>query len=89
MASLGHSPASNGRVTVHSTNGKHVGPMLLLGVLLMTLYSTHGNDKSRTTRDFTTRVRRYIGNESVPKIIINGTVAFFLNCNQQFGNFKP
>ena len=30
-----------------------------------------------------------IGNESVPKIIINDTVIFFLHCNQHFGNFKP
>jgi len=31
-----------------------------------------------------------VGNESVPKIIINDTVKFtFLNCNQHFGNFKP
>ena len=31
-----------------------------------------------------------IGNESVPKNIINSTVSlFFLNCNQHFGNFKP
>ena len=29
------------------------------------------------------------GNESVPKIIINGTISLFLNCNQHFGNFKP
>jgi len=31
-----------------------------------------------------------IGNESVPKIIINETVnLFFLNCSQHFGNFQP
>ena len=31
-----------------------------------------------------------IGNESVPKIIMNDTInLFFLNCNQHFGNFKP
>jgi len=30
-----------------------------------------------------------IGNESVPKIIINNTVNLFLNRNQHFGNFKP
>ena len=28
-----------------------------------------------------------IGNESVPKIIINDTIFFSLNCNQHFGNF--
>jgi len=27
-----------------------------------------------------------IGNESVPKIIINDTIKLFLNCNQHFGN---
>ena len=27
-----------------------------------------------------------IGNESVPKIIINDTLIFFLNCDQHFGN---
>ena len=35
------------------------------------------------------RLLRQIGNESVPKIIINETIVFFLNCNQQIGNFKP
>ena len=35
-------------------------------------------------QDFTT-----IENESVPKIILNDTIIFFLNCNQHFGNFKP
>ena len=30
-----------------------------------------------------------IGNESVPKIIINDTMFFFLNCSQHFGDFKP
>ena len=30
-----------------------------------------------------------IGNKSVPKIIINCTINFFLNCNQHFGNFVP
>jgi len=31
-----------------------------------------------------------IGNESVPKIIINNaTNLVFLNYNQQYGNFKP
>ena len=27
--------------------------------------------------------------KTVPKIIINGTIKLFLNCNQHFGNFKP
>ena len=30
-----------------------------------------------------------IGNESVPKIIINDTTKLFLNCNQHFAHFKP
>ena len=30
-----------------------------------------------------------VRNETVPKIIINNTTIFFLNCNQHFGNFKP
>jgi len=31
-----------------------------------------------------------IGNESVPKIITNDRIKFFLlNCNQHFGNSKP
>jgi len=31
-----------------------------------------------------------IGNESVPKIILNDTIkVFLLSCNQNFGNFKP
>ena len=30
-----------------------------------------------------------IRNKSVPKIIINDTIIFLLNCNQHFGNFKP
>ena len=31
-----------------------------------------------------------IGDESVPKIVINDTIkVFFLNCKQDFGNFKP
>ena len=29
------------------------------------------------------------GNKSVPKIIINYTIYLFLNCNQDFANFKP
>jgi len=29
------------------------------------------------------------GNASVPKIIVNDTIVFFLNCNQHFGNLKP
>ena len=33
--------------------------------------------------------RDAVGNESVPKIIINDTIFFFLNCNQHFANFKP
>jgi len=28
------------------------------------------------------------GNESVPKIAIDNTINYFLNCNQHFGNFK-
>jgi len=28
------------------------------------------------------------GNASVPKIIINDTIFFFLNCNQHVGDFK-
>jgi len=33
---------------------------------------------------------RAIGNENVPKIIINDTIQFiFLNCNQHFANFEP
>jgi len=31
---------------------------------------------------------RQIGNESVPKIIINDTKIYFLNCNQHFCSFK-
>ena len=31
-----------------------------------------------------------IGNEIVPKTVLNDTVKmFFLNCNQHFGNFRP
>jgi len=30
-----------------------------------------------------------IGNESVPKIIIDDKITFSLDCNQHFGNFKP
>ena len=30
-----------------------------------------------------------IGKERVRKIIINNTINLFLNCNQQFANFKP
>jgi len=30
-----------------------------------------------------------VGNERVPKITINDTIKFFLNCNQHFVNFKP
>jgi len=43
---------------------------------------THLPGKQRTTP---------IGNKSVPKIIINDTIGpiYFLNCNQNFGNFKP
>jgi len=29
-----------------------------------------------------------IGNESVPKIIINDTTIFFLKCSYHFGDFK-
>ena len=32
---------------------------------------------------------QFIGNESVPKIIISNTVNLFLNCNWHFGNFIP
>jgi len=32
---------------------------------------------------------RLIANETVPRIIINDTINFVLNCNQHFGNFKP
>jgi len=32
----------------------------------------------------------HVGNKSVPKSIINGTInLFFLNCSQHLGNFKP
>jgi len=30
-----------------------------------------------------------IGNESVPKIMINNTISLFLNRNHHFGHFKP
>jgi len=33
--------------------------------------------------------RLLIGNESVPKIVINDTTKSFLNCNQHFADFKP
>ena len=36
------------------------------------------------------RSRIFIRNESVPKIIVNDAIKFFvLNCNQNFANFKP
>jgi len=45
-------------------------------------------DVSVVLRVKTIRVPRaeVIGNESVPKIIINDTIKLFLNCNQHFGN---
>jgi len=33
--------------------------------------------------------RGTIGNETVPKIIVNNTINLFLNCSQHFGKFKP
>ena len=29
-----------------------------------------------------------MGNENEPKIVINDTISYFLNCNQHFNNFN-
>ena len=54
-------------------------------VASLTLIRPVTASKSRTA--YTTC--RPIRNESVPKIIINYTIFFFLNCNQHFVIFKP
>jgi len=43
----------------------------------------------RQARLFVSAYRSAIGKESVPTIIINDTMIFFLNCNQHFGKHKP
>jgi len=45
--------------------------------------------KTFLTSTFRCADLRPIGNESVPKIIMNDTLNLLLNCNQHFANFKP
>ena len=39
-------------------------------------------------RRYTKRLTVSVGNESVPKTVINNTINYFLNCNQHFANFN-
>jgi len=45
--------------------------------------------RTDSAKAYRTSVRRLIGHESVPKIIINDAINLFSNCYQHFGSFKP
>ena len=54
-------------------------------ILFISTLKTNNNESLNFWQMYVTR----IGNESVPKIKINDTIIFFLNCKQHFVNFKP
>jgi len=48
------------------------------------------NVKNVTKKNInTSMLQPAVGNENLPKIIINNTINYFLNCNQHSGNFIP
>ena len=64
-------------------------PIHLLGAKMCLLFNIPAMRPLRRVAAHTSTTPE-LGNESVPKIVINDTKKlFFLNCNQHFGNFKP